>query len=143
MKHNHIQTIMIITVFFSVISAAQAADIAVIVNKGNSNAVGRSDIEKIYKGEMTMWAEGGSIVAMDLPEAAEDRAVFSTRVLGKSVSVVKALWAVKLFSGKATPPKVANSDTEVRNFVAGNRNAIGYINASALDDGVKAVLIVK
>ncbi len=47
-----------------------------------------------------------------------------------------------MFSGKATPPKELGSSAEVKKFVAANPDAIGYIEKSALDGSVKAVLTV-
>jgi ABC-type phosphate transport system substrate-binding protein len=61
-------------------------------------------------------------------------------VLGKTVGNVKAIWAQLVFSGRALPPKQAASDDEVKKLVAGNKNAIGYIKASSVDDSVKAVI---
>jgi len=92
---------------------------------------------------MMSWPGGGSIIAIDLPESSDDRAAFSSMLLGKTVSNVKALWTMKLFSGKATPPKIVNSDAEVKSAVAGNKNAIGYIRASSLDDSVKSAVTLK
>lgn len=124
-------------------ASAYAADIAVIVNKDNTNDVSRSTIEKIYSGDMAAWPAGGGVAALDLPDDSAARAAFTSGLLRKSVSNVKAMWAAKLFSGRATPPKVVGSDADVKRAVAGNKNAIGYINASSLDDSVKSVLTLR
>lgn len=118
---------------------AYAADIAVIMNNGNTNDVNKTMIQKIYSGEMPAWPAGGGVAAFDLPEDSSDRATFTTALLGKSVSSVKALWAAKMFSGRATPPKVLGSDEDVKRAVSGNKNAIGYIKASSVDSSVKSV----
>lgn len=135
--------IFVIVLLLGSANAAHAADMAVIVNKANMSAVDRSMVEKIYKAEMASWPGGGAIIAIDLPESSDDRSAFTSMLLGKTVSNVKALWTMKLFSGKATPPKIVNSDAEVKSAVAGNKNAIGYIRASSLDDSVKAVVTVR
>lgn len=80
------------------------------------------------------------LVAIDLPEDNPVRASFSTDGLGKSVGNVKAVWAQLVFSGRALLPKQASSDDEVKKLVAANKNAIGYVKASSLDDSVKAVI---
>ncbi len=121
-------------------SSANAADIAVIVNKDNTAAVDKAMIVKIYKGDMSSWPGNGAISCLDQPESSAARESFSSSVLGKTVSNMKALWAQNIFTGKAIPPKVLNSDDEIKKFVSSNKNAIGYIKASGLDDSVKAVL---
>jgi ABC-type phosphate transport system substrate-binding protein len=120
--------------------APVASDVVVIVNKGNDNQVDRSFVVKVYTGEAKTWSNGGAITALDLPEDSPVRVSFTSRVLGKSVSSMKSLWTEYVFSGKATPPKQLGSDEEVKKIVGSNKNAIGYIRASSLDDTVKAVI---
>ena len=103
----------------------------------------RTMIEKIYSGDVSAWPGGGGVAAFDLPERSPVRAAFTSALLGKSVAVMKAQWAVKLFSGRGTPPRVAGSDGEVKRAVAANKNAIGYIKASSVDGSVKTVLTLR
>ena len=67
---------------------------------------------------------------------------FYTKVTGKTGAQVKAAWSRLVFSGKGTPPKELGSSAEVKKFVAANADGIGYIEKSALDGSVKAVLTV-
>ena len=53
---------------------------------------------------------------------------------------MKATWARLTFSGKGVPPKELPNSADVKKFVAGNPNAIGYIEKSAVDASVKVVL---
>jgi ABC-type phosphate transport system substrate-binding protein len=121
-------------------ASAFAADMVVIVNNNNTNAVDRGMIQKIYKGELTSWPAGGVIKPYDLSESSDAKKDFVRSLLGMSPSTLKAMWSVKLFSGKATPPKTVGSDEEMKREVSANRNAIGYISASSLDSSVKSVL---
>lgn len=143
MKRISLHILLLATFSLFLAAAAYAADMVVIVNKGNTNDVSKNMIEKIYTGDMALWPNGGGIVAVDLPEDSSDRAAFTSMLLGKSVSSLKAQWAVKLFSGRATPPRVVGSDDDVKRTVAGNKNAIGYIKASSLDDSVKVVATLR
>lgn len=142
MKKKFLYTMVLsVTVLFLIFAGTvYAADIAVIVNKVNTNDVNRAMVQRIYSGDMPAWPGGGSVAAFDLPEDSSVRAAFSSALLGRSVSSLRAQWAAKLFSGRATPPKVAGSDDDVKRAVAGNKNAIGYIKASNADDSVKTVL---
>ncbi len=143
MVRHIIQAVIAVTIVGMLAAPAAAAEIAVIVNKNNTNEVTRDMIERIYKAELGAWPGGSSTAIFDLPDNSETRAAFTQQLLGKSVSAIKALWTVKLFSGKATPPKVLNSDADMKSAVAGNPNAIGYIKASNTDSSVKVVLTLQ
>jgi len=117
-----------------------AADVVVIVNKGNINPVDKALVVQIYTGESKTWPDGGSVFAIDQAEASQIRTDFNTSYLGKNTSNMKALWAQNIFSGNALPPKVVDPDAEVKKMVASNKNAIGYIRASSVDDSVKVVV---
>jgi len=140
MKRQLIYIVSMTALWLTLAVSAGAVDIAVIVNNENTNSVNQTTIKKIYHGKMKSWPAGGSVRALDLPDASPVREAFSSSILGKSVSNMKAKWAQMIFSGKGTPPKVVNSDEEVKKIVATNKNAIGYIAASSLDGSVKAVL---
>lgn len=119
--------------------SAWAADVVVIVNKANANAVDKALVVKIYTGEAKNWPDGGPVFALDQSEDSSIRADFNSSILGKSSSNMKALWAQNIFSGKGLPPKVVDPDAEVKKVISSNKNAIGYIRSSSVDDTVKVV----
>jgi len=121
-------------------SPALAGDVVVIVNKANDNAIDKTMVAKIYVGESKAWAGGGAIVAFDLPDDNPARASFATDIVGKSPASLKSLWTQNVFTGKAVPPKQAASDEDVKKAVSANKNAIGYIKASAADDSIKVIV---
>ena len=117
-----------------------AGNVAVIVNKDNDHAISKELIAKMYTGKDKEWRNGDKILLLDLPENSPTRVSFSNEIVGKSVGGLKFTWAQMMFSGVAVPPKVLQSDDEVKKYVAENKNAIGYIKTSSLDDSVKAVI---
>lgn len=117
-----------------------AADVVVIINKANINAVDKALVVKIYTGQVKNWPDGGPVFALDQGENSPIRNDFNSSVLDKSSGNMKALWAQNIFSGKGLPPKVADADAEVKKIVSSNKNAIGYIQASSVDDTVKVVV---
>lgn len=123
-----------------VVNLAVAGDMVVIVNKDNDSPIDKTFVAKVYLGESKSWPGGGAITAYDLAEDNPVRASFSTEVMSKSVSNMKALWAQNLFSGKAVPPKQLTTDDDVKKAVSGNKNAIGYIKTSSVDATVKVGL---
>lgn len=119
--------------------AAAADDVIVIVHKDNSNTVDLNLIQRIYSGAVRGWPDGTGVVAYDQPDDADVRTQFVQHYLGKTMATHRALWSQNIFTGKGLPPKVLAGDAEVRRMVAANRQAIGYIRASALDPSVRAV----
>ena len=120
--------------------SAWAADVVVIVNKANANVVNKAFVAKIYTGETRRWPDGGPIFAIDQREDNPIRADFYSHFLNKSLANMKARWAQHIFSGKGLPPKVVNLDAEVKKIVSSNKNAIGYINASSVDNTIKVAV---
>jgi len=122
---------------------AAQAQVAVIVNpKSAAAAMTAEQVASIFLGKTATLPSGATAVAVDQSESAAIRDQFYTKVTGKQAAQVKAAWSRLVFSGKGTPPKELASSTEVKKFVAGNPDAIGYIEKSAVDGSVKAVLTV-
>jgi len=125
------------------LGAAAQAQVAVIVNPKSPTASMTADqVASIFLGKSNTLPSGAAAAAVDQPESAAVREQFYTKVTGKQAAQVKAAWSRLVFSGKATPPKELASSAEVKKFVAGNADAIGYIEKAALDGTVKAVLSV-
>ena len=124
-------------------SVFAAEELAVIVNKENSNAVDRAMITKIYLGNISRWPAGGAVIALDQPEESPTTVAFAARVIGKPIRSIKDLWAQNVFTGKAIPPKVLVNDEEVKKMVARSKNSIGYIKSSSADSSVKVVFTVR
>jgi ABC-type phosphate transport system substrate-binding protein len=119
---------------------ALASDVVVIGHKDNAHPLDKAQIARLFVGDLRTWPDGTPVVPLDQAEDNPLRGVFYTTVVGRSPAQAKAAWAQLTFSGKATPPKVVDSDAEVKKAVAANRNAIGYITPGSVDDTVKVLL---
>lgn len=117
------------------------AEVVVIVNPKNpASSLTTEQVAALYLGNATTFPGGGPVAMADQPEAAGIRGTFYQKAIGRSVAQVRATWARITFTGKGTPPKELKSDADVRAFVASDPKAIGYVDASAVDSSVKAVL---
>lgn len=120
---------------------AASAQVAVIVNPKSAIASMSSEqVTSIFLGKSNTLPSGGTAAPVDLPEGSAVHEQFYSKASGKTSAQVKATWARLTFSGKATPPKELGSSADVKKFVASNPDAIGYIEKSAVDGSVKAVL---
>ena len=141
MKTNQTRTAVILSLVLTAFPFyVHAADFIVIVNKDNASAVDKATAARMFTGDMKSWGDGTPVTAVDLPEDNPVRASFSTDVIGKSVSNMKAFWAQNVFSGKALPPKQVASDDEVKKLVSSTKGGIGYIKPSSADASVRTVI---
>ena len=121
------------------LTGAYADDVVIIVNKDNPNQIDRDWVVRVYTGSMKGWPDGSPVFALDQPEDSSARQLFCTTVLGKSVANVRAIWSQNIFTGRGLPPKVTSIDAEMKQIVANNRHAIGYIRASLVDSSVRII----
>ena len=122
---------------------AAQAQVAVIVNPKCAAASMTADqVASIFLGKTSTLPSGATAAPADQAEGSAVREQFYSKVTGKQSAQVKAAWSRLVFSGKATPPKELASSAEVKKFVAANPDGIGYIEKSAVDGSVKAVLTV-
>ena len=136
-----IRTSLWTTLALSLFAAPVNAEVVVIVNPKNPAAsLTAEQVAALYLGAATTFPGGGPVALVDQPEAASIRGTFYQKAIGRSGAQVRATWARITFTGKGTPPKELKSDADVKAFVAADPKAIGYVDSSAVDSSVKAVL---
>jgi ABC-type phosphate transport system substrate-binding protein len=123
---------------------AGAADLVVIVSARNPVATLRADqVAAIFLGQAARFPDGAEAVPYDMRLGAALRDEFYARVTNKSPALLKAHWSKMVFTGRGQPPAELADSAAVRRRVAGDPDAIGYIERSALDPSVHAVLVVQ
>lgn len=122
------------------VSGFAMAEVAVIVHpSAGFNSLTEDDISRIFLGKSKSFPGGGQAVPVNQNEGSATRDKFNEAVCKKNASQYKAYWSQLVFTGKGTPPKDAGDDAAVKAQVAANPNAIGYVDASAVDASVKVV----
>jgi ABC-type phosphate transport system substrate-binding protein len=135
--HQTTHAIAALLAFGVAFAGTASADVVIIVSAKNAKStMTKDEVADVYLGK------DNSLAPIDLPESAELRNEFYTKVTGKDASQVKAVWARLIFTGKATPPKSGDSPADVKSKVAASDKAIGYVDKSAVDASVKVVLAV-
>ena len=115
------------------------AELAVIVHPNNSATFDQSIIKKLFLGKETNFSDGKVAIPLNANEKLPTYELFNSKVLGKSFTQVNAYWARLVFTGKATMPKILDSDAEIASTVAVNEGAIGYVDSSSVTDKVKVI----
>ena len=118
-------------------SASAMAGVVAIVNKANT-AADKDTIGKLYNLEAKSWSDGSPAKLYDL-SGESAREAFCKAYTGKSAAAIKSTWAKAVFTGRAVPPKVLDSDADVKNEVAKDKNAVGYVDESSVDGSVRAI----
>lgn len=131
--------ISILLVASFVISNASYANVAIVVNKANSNPVSDAEISRLFLGKLKKFDGGESATPVNSKSSTSARTDFEKNVLNKSASQLKAYWSKRVFSGKGKPPTELDNDAAVLAFVAANPGAIGYVDAANVDDSVKVI----
>lgn len=128
------KSVAVLATAFAVVNAAQAEVVVIVNPKHPAATMTAAQVADLYLGK------DASLAPLDLKEAGALRNEFYQKVAGKDAAQVKAIWARLVFTGKLQPPKEMDSAAQVVKAVAGSEKAIGYVDKSAVDGSVKAVL---
>jgi len=122
-------------------SAIAAAEVVVIGNKGSSvSSLSADQASAIFLKKTDSFPDGTPVVAVDLPNDNPVRDEFYDKATHKNANQVKSYWAKRIFTGKGTPNDIQHSESDVKSWVAGGADHIGYVSAAAVDDSVKVLL---
>lgn len=124
------------------LSIGVQAELVVIVHpSSNVSSISKSELGKIFLGKASEFSAGGKAIPINQILASSTRKEFDSNILNKSEAQIKSYWSRQLFSGEGTPPDEVNGDLDMLQKISQTPGSIGYIDSSALNDGVKAVQV--
>jgi ABC-type phosphate transport system substrate-binding protein len=133
--------IIIIGLFLGFGSTGIEAEVVAVVAATNPVAtLSKSQIADIFLGKLTRFPDGTQAIPIDQVEKSAVREAFYLEFAGKSPAQIKAHWSKIIFTGRGQPPPEVANDIAVKQFIAKNPDAIGYIERERVDDSVKVVL---
>jgi len=119
---------------------SEPAVIAVIVARyGPDQTLDKSALARIFLRKTALWANGETILPVNLSAAHPLRRLFSQRVAGLEPEELEDYWNDQYFHGVFPPYAVASEEAALR-YVSESAAAIGYVSACAVDGRVKALL---
>jgi ABC-type phosphate transport system substrate-binding protein len=102
-----------------------------------------ADIHKIFLGEKSTWPNGKHILIVMAAPGSAERAVILKNVYKMSENDYAKYFLQASFTGAiSAPPKDATSSAQIKQLVAENPGAIGYVSQQDVSDSVKVVLKV-
>lgn len=114
-------------------NAVHAADLVVIANPA-VGALTKDQVSDLFLGKSQ------SFTPIDQSESSPLYAEFYKKATGREVAQVKSTWSRIVFSGKGQQPKQLPDSVAVKKAVAADPKGVGYVEKSAVDGSVKAVL---
>lgn len=120
-----------------------AADTVVVVVSSASpvEEMSRLHLSDLYLGRTSRYPDGRPAEPIDQEPGSDVRREFYQTYLGRSQSEIKAHWSKAVFTGRGRPPPDVEDGEEMKEALAGNPRAIGYIDRSLVDDRVRIVRV--
>ncbi len=144
MRFSHLRNLLAGLLAVSLCQFAGASELVVIMSaKSPVASLRQEQVADIFLGQIASLPGGGEVVAVDNVIGSIERDEFYNKVTSKTRPLVKAYWTKMIFTGRGQPPKEVGGSAAIRKMVADNPGLIGYIDKSALDPSVKAVLLVR
>jgi ABC-type phosphate transport system substrate-binding protein len=123
-------------------AAAGGEEVNIIVNKMNSvDDLSLTDAKKVFMGDKSTWPSGKRVTILMLAQGLPERAVVLREIYKLPEDGYEQYFTQAAFAGKVSaPPKDVASAAQMKQAVAANPGAIGYVKKEDIDDTVKAVL---
>lgn len=119
-----------------------AAEVVVVVSVDNpTTSLTRDELSDIYLGRLNRFPNGDRVVPIDQREGLPSHDEFYDEYLGRSPAEIKAHWSKLIFTGRGQPPRAVPDGGVVVEIVAGDPNAIGYVEPGLLNDRLRVVPI--
>jgi ABC-type phosphate transport system substrate-binding protein len=123
-------------------TSAAGVEVAIIVNTANTiGDLPLADAKKVFLGDKTTWPSGKRVTVIMLAQGMPERAVVLHEIFKMQEEDLNQYFMQAAFAGKiSAPPKEVGSAALMKQAVAANPGAIGYVKKEDVDDTVKAVL---
>jgi ABC-type phosphate transport system substrate-binding protein len=130
-----------IIICFAVPSDSQSdSEYVIVANKQvQGTTISTASLKGIYLREIRSWGSGGGpIIAVDLANASE----FYQNLFGKTYVQMQAYWLNMRINYSVDLPVIKKDPESVKQFIAENKGAIGFLRNRDIDDRVKVLKIV-
>ncbi len=121
---------------------AGASGVKVIANPSvKSDSISADELRSVFLEERNSLNDGSRVEPVISKGGAAHEA-FVKEFLGKTDSDLQAYYRALVFTGKGSMPKTVGSDSDIVEYVAKTRGAIGYVSMETSTDGVKTLSIL-
>ena len=124
------------------LSGMSMAEVMVVAHaKSDITAVDQATLKKLFLGK-TAKIDGKKVTPVNLPDTHALKIEFDNKVVEKDPSQMKAYWANRIFTGKGKPLDQVSSEENLIEWLAENKDGIGYVGADAVNSKLKVLLTI-
>jgi hypothetical protein len=105
------------TAWVEKLSSTEAANLVFVANINDTIVPDGLDVKAIIRGDQGNWSNGDPILLVLPGRKAETYEQMSREIFGESGTVMQKRWLKLVFSGRGHPPKYADSEKEIIDFV--------------------------
>lgn len=121
-------------------SAAVVDTVVVVVSAESSvTEMPRLHLVDLYLGRTSRFPDGDRAQPLDLAAGSPVREAFYETYLERSPAQIKAHWSKLVFTGRGRPPESVGDGEAMRERIAGDPRAIGYLDRRLVDESVRVV----
>ncbi|MDD3353182.1 hypothetical protein [Zoogloea sp.] len=116
-------------IFPLLLAQAARGEIVVVTSQagaGRPIELKRNQVEALFLGRTTTLPDGTPVKLVDLPPG-PIRDDFYLKLTGKNPAQIRAYWSRQVFTGRATPPREAQSLNEALQWLGETPHVIGYL----------------
>ena len=116
------------------------SDYVIVANKEMAGStINKTALKGIYLREVKNWGgDGGKIIVVDMESSGD----FYENLFGKTYVQMQAYWLNMRIKYSVELPVTKKDSAQVKEFIAANKGAIGFIKQGDLDDSVKTLKVV-
>lgn len=103
--------------------------------------ISRLHLADLYLGRSTRFPDGEGATPIEQKAGSPARVEFLSAYLGRSEAQMKSHWSKLVFTGRGRPPREATNPQAMKQIVAGDPHAIGYLDARLVDSSLRAVRV--
>ena len=137
-------TFILLTLWLSLSSGLCAAgEIAIIINNENPiDEISSGELIRIFKQEKKQWRDGRQVYLIMQEAGSPEKEVVLKKIFKMDPEELKRFWMAQMFRGEISSfPKTLSSNAAVKRFVGQVAVAIGFVDASIIDQSVKVLRI--
>lgn len=102
-------------------------DFIIIGNDIGQNMLNKNTLIKIFKGQVSLWSNGNTLVLVLPSQKSIYSDKFSKLIFNASTTTMRKYWLSLVFQGRVSPPHFFDSAEEVISFVKKTRGAIALV----------------
>jgi ABC-type phosphate transport system substrate-binding protein len=141
--NSRLQNLLLAILLAGSAAAAQAADVAIVVNKENPvDELSMKELRAIFELQQQFWKNGNRVSLVTQQAGQPEKKLVLRLVYGRTEDALNRYWMNRMFKAEiAAIPKPRASNDEVKQVISRLPNGIGFIDASAVDATVKVLRI--